>query len=180
MDVEPTKKCPRCREEKPETCFSVRKASVDGRQPSCKTCVQKSRRSAKGAWERYKSRAKEKGWAFELSEADFEECALSTCAYCGDGMERAAFDRTDSSRGYVLDNVVPCCSMCNYMKNKFPEDDFFTKVFKIAMVFDPPDQVQRDLVARYPNGHEHVFDINEDYVLEVRLRYTGPVTKVTG
>ena len=33
--------------------------------------------------------------------------------------------------GYVLENCIPCCDICNYMKNNLPKDEFFHKVNKI-------------------------------------------------
>jgi hypothetical protein len=54
-----------------------------------------------------------------------------------------AFDRTSSGVGYTRANEIPCCAICNIMKNKYGENQLFTKEFKIAMVFDPPDDVQK-------------------------------------
>lgn len=33
-------------------------------------------------------------------------------------------DRKDSNVGYVYENCVPCCSKCNFVKNKIPYKDF--------------------------------------------------------
>lgn len=41
-------------------------------------------------------------------------------------------DRKDNSLGYTLDNCVPSCSVCNYMKNTFAEKLFLNKVFAIT------------------------------------------------
>ncbi len=40
-------------------------------------------------------------------------------------------DRIDSDRGYILGNVRSCCSVCNYMKNRLTEDQFFKHLQKI-------------------------------------------------
>lgn len=36
-------------------------------------------------------------------------------------------DRMDSSKGYEVDNCVPCCAMCNYMKLEYSQEDFIRK-----------------------------------------------------
>ena len=33
-------------------------------------------------------------------------------------------DRVDSSKGYTIDNVVPCCAICNTAKNKMTQKEF--------------------------------------------------------
>jgi hypothetical protein len=41
----------------------------------------------------------------------------------GRSIKRIGIDRIDSSRGYYKDNVVSCCTMCNYLKrNHSPKD----------------------------------------------------------
>lgn len=37
-------------------------------------------------------------------------------------------DRIDSNKDYSKNNCVPCCQMCNIMKNKFSKEDFIKKV----------------------------------------------------
>ena len=40
-------------------------------------------------------------------------------------------DRTDSTKGYVPDNVLPCCQMCNFMKGSVPPNTFIHHVEQI-------------------------------------------------
>ena len=40
-------------------------------------------------------------------------------------------DRVDTTKGYFKENCVPCCKMCNIMKNKFSKEDFINKVKSI-------------------------------------------------
>ncbi|MDC0672234.1 hypothetical protein [Nannocystis radixulma] len=116
------------------------------------------------------SRAKSKRWDFELTEDDFKECAQSVCTYCGDALTYAAFDRCDSSKGYTKANSIPCCEKCNFLKNKYTENDFLDKVFKIALNFDPPERTMQALVARYPDGYQRGdFELNETLVLRISI-----------
>lgn len=40
-------------------------------------------------------------------------------------------DRIDSSKGYTLDNCVPCCKVCNEMKMARTEEEFLAQITKI-------------------------------------------------
>jgi len=35
------------------------------------------------------------------------------CVYCGVHEEKMGCDRLDNTKGHTMDNVVPCCSLCN-------------------------------------------------------------------
>lgn len=43
----------------------------------------------------------------------------NACFYCGGDLPfiGSGLDRKDSSRGYCVDNVVPCCRLCNRIKS---------------------------------------------------------------
>lgn len=40
-------------------------------------------------------------------------------------------DRVDSSKGYLKNNVVPCCNHCNTAKNSFTQEEFKNHIKKI-------------------------------------------------
>ncbi len=77
----------------------------------------------------YLKRANAKGFGFELTGKHFDELENAICYYCGDAA--TGFDRVDSKKGYLLTNVVPCCSPCNMMKNAVTVKDFIGKIKKI-------------------------------------------------
>jgi len=81
---------------------------------------------------------------FSISEDRFFELIKLPCHYCGTEPYRIKYsarrhfhcyynglDRVDSSRGYVDDNVVPCCRDCNRGKMERSVDDFIAWVFKV-------------------------------------------------
>ncbi len=78
----------------------------------------------------YKASAKNKGFIFDLTLADFSEIVNEPCYYCGGN--GYGVDRLDSLIGYLEGNIVSCCSMCNYMKRTYTEEDFINQCIKIA------------------------------------------------
>lgn len=53
-----------------------------------------------------------------------------TCYYCGD-KKLIGVDRIKSNEGYIKENCVPCCSMCNYFKRNYTIEQFLNHVNKI-------------------------------------------------
>lgn len=89
--------------------------------------------------------ARARNISVEINEHDFARLCVKSCYYCGSepykkaedkqhGSNKAlrsdkfilynGLDRLDSSRGYTIDNVVPCCPRCNYAKNTMTVDEF--------------------------------------------------------
>lgn len=58
----------------------------------------------------------------EISEETIERAWINT----------NGIDRIDSSKGYTLDNCVPCCKKCNIMKLDSSKDDFIAQAYKIV------------------------------------------------
>lgn len=76
---------------------------------------------------KFKSGAKQRNISYTLLDEEAIALLHSNCYYCGkphaDGI-----DRIDSLKGYSSDNCVPCCTICNIMKNKFSTDVFFDHI----------------------------------------------------
>ena len=79
----------------------------------------------------YKQNAKAKNYSFNLTRTEFSEFLFGECSYCG---ETPSFgvDRIDNTVGYEKDNVVSCCSKCNYAKRDMPVSEFLEHISKIA------------------------------------------------
>lgn len=85
---------------------------------------------------RYKRQAETRGHSFELSKETFREYTTSLCFYCGsypknrvtNGKTGEYFyngiDRKDNTKGYTVENTVPCCTICNRAKRDLPFEEF--------------------------------------------------------
>ena len=94
--------------------------------------------------EEYINKSKEKNIVFELTREEFFKLTEQDCFYCGVEPYKIkrchsthgdyiynGIDRIDSSKGYVLGNVVPCCHTCNFAKRTMEIDEFMNWVEKV-------------------------------------------------
>lgn len=86
----------------------------------------------------YKRHAKDRGFEWKLSRNEVEAVIFENCKYCGtppsnrkktknslgDGMLYSGIDRVNSSIGYVIENVVPACKICNFAKSNMTIEEF--------------------------------------------------------
>lgn len=107
----------------------------------------------KGVFNSYRSSARKRKRAFELSFAEFLALAASNCFYCGgapaskchqvvnvNGRSVTNYgrwllyngvDRIDNEKGYEPGNCVACCSICNLAKRTMTLADFYSWVDRI-------------------------------------------------
>lgn len=98
-------------------------------------------------YKQYVSTAKRRGLEFSITEEEFFTLTSSNCYYCNCQPNKEfgrnwkgfslpyichGIDRKENSVGYITENSVACCSMCNYMKKDFPEEIFINKAKSIA------------------------------------------------
>jgi organic radical activating enzyme len=81
-------------------------------------------------WRCVQKNAYTRGILFTLSEADFERLIIQSCIYCGfhSASRLNGIDRIDNNKGYLLSNCIPCCKMCNVIKNMQHPLEFLDKV----------------------------------------------------
>ncbi len=85
----------------------------------------------------YKRHAKDRGLEWNLSDDDVIEITSNPCAYCGvppsnikKGYEDGAnftysgIDRVKSEAGYIKENCVPACKICNFAKSDMTLEQF--------------------------------------------------------
>jgi hypothetical protein len=124
-----------------------------GKSPSC-GCKSRER-NIETVWKELLDKLSRRGWDFHLTLPQLKSVTQLPCAYCGrepsnmyrvrykiDGtyqrgavpnmeIRYSGLDRVDSSKGYILGNVVPCCGECNGMKSDRSLEDFFVLIEKI-------------------------------------------------
>lgn len=89
----------------------------------------------------YNYSAKERGLEFGLDRETFEHLTTSNCTYCGieplqfqtrfSEFKYNGIDRVDNTKGYILENCVSCCKLCNRMKDVLSVEDFKRHINKI-------------------------------------------------
>jgi len=137
MSEETHRTCKSCGEVKSIDKFH--KNGRRGRHYICAICRNIKRKSWDKSWtakperlyKEYKRGAKKRNLSFEISEKDFNLYKDSSCNYCGIKLDRIRLDRVDNDIGYRVDNVVPCCPPCNFLKHTLGKDDFLEHIFKI-------------------------------------------------
>lgn len=85
----------------------------------------------------YKRGAEDRGLAFELTKEQVRSLIEQDCYYCGQKpvvrytaegcageYEWNGIDRVDNTKGYMMDNCVPCCKLCNFGKRDLTLDEF--------------------------------------------------------
>ena len=82
----------------------------------------------------YKNSAEVKQLVFEFTKEEFVKIVESPCNYCGIIQEKGfnGIDRVNSTIGYIKDNCVSCCAMCNYMKGCLDKNIFIQRVEHIV------------------------------------------------
>ena len=134
--------CYKCKETKLVTAFYKDKQKKFGISGLCKVChniksnakwkKQKQTDIILYRFKEYERSAKYRGLEFELTLIQFRQLANINCYYCDDKINGIAFDRVDNTKGYTINNVVPCCSDCNKMKYTFTMEKFLEKCIKIV------------------------------------------------
>ena len=92
-----------------------------------------------------KKGAKARNLEFTLIKEDLKDFIHKDCYYCGlppgntflcfrysqkykIKIKYQGIDRIDSSKGYVIENIRPCCIVCNHLKWDHTEEEFFRSV----------------------------------------------------
>ena len=85
----------------------------------------------------YKRNAKMRRIEYKLTEEQFAETTQQNCYYCGAKPNNVSkykqyfgdyiyngIDRIDNNKGYIIDNIVPCCHICNQAKSSLTLQEY--------------------------------------------------------
>jgi hypothetical protein len=96
----------------------------------------KRKEQSKRIENRYRSltyAARNKGLGFDITFGQYKEMVINgSCYYCGnsiDGLVGHCMDRMDNTKGYLINNVLPCCPTCNYSRGNY----YTVEEFKIMI-----------------------------------------------
>ena len=79
-----------------------------------------------------KQKAVQRGKSWNLTNLEVANLIIQPCYYDGSLPEPYnGLDRIDSSKGYELGNVVPCCMRCNSAKNNMTVEEFKEHIKRI-------------------------------------------------
>jgi hypothetical protein len=117
-----------------EECYSKLRKTEDRRGERDRNYLEEKRGNLDRYLATYIKCAKIRNIGFKLSKEEFESLVLQPCHYCGESKEGEVIgvDRLDSSTEYSINNCVPCCKTCNFMKGTLSIDTFIRHSHKIA------------------------------------------------
>ena len=136
------------RKDRTQSCGCLQRESVSERQMY--VWLTDSDRAVRRIFQHYASCSKRQNREFSISLDFFAQAIKSPCKYCGAKpgnlmvFKSASFykqrtkveeynglDRVDNSKGYTLDNVVPCCAACNRAKRSMSVSEFSTWIHRL-------------------------------------------------
>lgn len=91
------------------------------------------------------SQARIRKLSFYLTYENYINLIYKACIYCGNGPNKFiiykkytgikgnGIDRINSDLGYTNENCVPCCYICNNMKNALSLEDFKIWLSKVKL-----------------------------------------------
>ena len=116
---------------------------------ACRSCTGAYKRESKTDQEKlhrvyknYLKSAEARNLEFELTVQKCQNLFQKRCFYCNELPENIenyykikyqGIDRIDNNKGYIPNNVIPCCSFCNYAKHFHSQEKFLDKVSKIYL-----------------------------------------------
>ena len=127
-------------------CLQKEAAAKNGRITSHLRMLPDNEAAFRVVYRGYKKHAKERNLEFHLTKEDFKSLTEKSCYYCGakganksttySGSEYTynGVDRVDNSKGYILENCVPCCRTCNRAKLDMSVEEFLGWILNVACV----------------------------------------------
>lgn len=138
------------------TAFNTRHGKDSTRCPTCniQQQTQDAKRQDRGRnykeecmknldvyYEGYIRNAVKRNYEYTLDLAQFTTLVSAPCHYCNHNVsgEVNGIDRVDNTCGYIIDNCVACCEMCNRLKLHYDLDFFLSKMYIIANQVRPEE-----------------------------------------
>lgn len=122
-----------------QSCGCIRRESPNNALPGDEGAF-------RALYQGYRGSAKNKGLEFTLTHEQFRKLTSANCFYCNSAPSREkqgskkskrpryrfnGIDRKDNTKGYLVDNCLPCCTICNYLKKDIPFEIFVEHIKKM-------------------------------------------------
>lgn len=100
--------------------FTRKRDGKQLRHSMCRACSAKKERTPNIRYANTKAQCKGSGVEWSISYEDWLKVIDNPCAYCGGELADIgrACDRIDTMVGYTLENVLPCCPVCNEIRGR--------------------------------------------------------------
>jgi len=93
-------------------------------------------RTSEAKYTNLKASAKTRSLELQISFEQYAEIIKeSKCYYCDAslvGTTGSSLNRIDSNKGYLVENVKPCCGTCNSIMNNYSIEELSNRVYKIV------------------------------------------------
>ena len=100
-------------------------------------------------WSIFNAQARRRSIPVSITKLEYLAITSQQCHYCG-GIEGASVfngnDRVNSNDTYSLQNSVPCCQTCNFMKGSMQKQKFLQHIHTIQL--HTQRRIQQDLEFR--------------------------------
>lgn len=90
-----------------------------------------------------KGQAKRRGFKVFITKEQFIEIVNAKCYYCNGPLPEtgSGLDRIESNKHYTLENVIPCCGVCNRLKCHLLTKNEMTEVIKLLKILRKTEEV---------------------------------------
>jgi 5-methylcytosine-specific restriction endonuclease McrA len=132
---------------------------------------------ANAVYSNYLRNAETRSLSFDIPSDVFFDLIVRQCHYCGappsnvmKGRNRSSvdfvysgLDRLDGSKGYLIENVVPCCFVCNRAKSDLTEDAFLEWISNLVAnvrkksAIRPSSELKEYLIPFAPVSLNHAY-----------------------
>jgi len=119
-----TRVCKKCNRKL--TALSFRDSAI-----WCGRCVRALLNRKNCVWKKAAIVAIKRGICFEITESEYDQLIKECCYSCGDKLpdKGVRLDRIDNNDSYRVNNVKPCCGMCNLARqNIFTPDEMVSEL----------------------------------------------------
>jgi hypothetical protein len=103
-----------------------------------------------GDYQQYQKNAQVRNYEWGLDENTFNKIVVKPCTYCQTTFSNSVgIDRWDNTKGYTIENAVPCCTTCNIMKNESNGDQFLAHATEVFLYQN--NKLQENRESKYDN-----------------------------